>query len=187
MVEILAETPSPYRRRQIFAGRGQHPGVGRLRPCAPEPPDRAFLNRLQQLRLERLRHETDFVEEDRAAVRDLQQTRLGLLRIGERAPLEAENLGLEQRLRDRGAVDIDERRVGARTELMDQMRNESLAGTGFPLNQDRGQSLRRRRRAREQTRELVADCRERGTRADELRQGHVPILAEIVIVWRGGV
>ena len=48
----------------------------------------------------------------RAAVGGLEEPRLGLARVRERAALEAEQLRLEQGLGDRGAVDVDERPAG---------------------------------------------------------------------------
>ena len=45
---------------------------------------------------------------------DLQQAGLGLPGVGERAALEPEELGFEQRVGNRRAVDVDECRAGAR-------------------------------------------------------------------------
>ena len=53
------------------------------------------------------------VEEQRAAVGDLDQAELALARVGERAALVAEQLALDQRLGDRRRVELDER-PGAR-------------------------------------------------------------------------
>ena len=50
----------------------------------------------------------DLVEEDRAAVRDLEQALLVGVRAGEGAALVAEELALEQRVGQRGAVLRDE-------------------------------------------------------------------------------
>ena len=59
-------------------------------------------------------------------------TRLG---SGERAALVAEKLALEQRLRDRGAVDGDERFTHAFAVLVESARDQLLTRTGFPVNE----------------------------------------------------
>ena len=74
------------------------------------------LEHAQQLGLDRERQLADLVEEHRAAVRALEQARLGRDRAGERALLVAEQLALDQRLRpERRAVDRDERSACAST------------------------------------------------------------------------
>ena len=54
---------------------------------------------------------------------------------GERALLVAEQLGLEQRLRNRRAVDRDERAVGARAERVQRPREQLLAGAALAFEQ----------------------------------------------------
>ena len=51
------------------------------------------------------------------------------------AALEAEQLGLEQALRDGGAVDVDERTAAPRACLVDDAGEESLAGAGLSLEE----------------------------------------------------
>ena len=63
------------------------------------------------------RHLADLVEEDGAAVGGLEQAALLLPRVGERAPLVAEQLALEQLLGQRRAGDVDERPRAARSLL----------------------------------------------------------------------
>src|SRR5690606_23138635 len=90
-----------------------------------------------QLRLQRERHVADLVEEQGAAVGDLDLA--GRLAHGarERALLEAEQLRLEQRLRDRGAVDRNERLLRARAQVVDRAREELLAGAALAEQQRR--------------------------------------------------
>jgi hypothetical protein len=59
------------------------------------------------------RHVADLVEEERSAVGLLEATAACRLRAGEGAALVAEQLRLEQVLRDRRGVDGDERTAGA--------------------------------------------------------------------------
>ena len=91
----------------------------------------ALLEHAQQLRLHRRRQLADLVEEERAAVRRLEAADAPLARAGEGAALVAEELALEQRLRDRGAVHDDEGLVAARAELVDRARDELLAGAAL--------------------------------------------------------
>ena len=76
--------------------------------------DRPLLQHAQQLGLRRQRHLGDLVEQQRAAVGRLEAAVAALDRAGERAALVAEQLRLEQRLRERRAVDGDERLARAR-------------------------------------------------------------------------
>jgi hypothetical protein len=55
-----------------------------------------------------------------AARRHLEQPALGLLGVGEGALLVAEQLALEEVRLQRRAVDLDERRLGARRALVDR-------------------------------------------------------------------
>src|SRR5262249_56279064 len=97
---------------------GDHGNGDRRAARRAEPAHDVFLENLEQLRLHRLGKETDLVEKDRAAVGGLEETGLGLTGVGERAALETEELGLQQRLGDRGAVHVDERTLGARPGAM---------------------------------------------------------------------
>ena len=64
-------------------------------------------------------------------------------RAGERALLVAEDLALEQRLRNRRAVDRDERKRRARAELVDRLRDQLLAGARLAGDQHRRAGRRR--------------------------------------------
>ena len=79
----------------------------------------------------------DLVEKQRAAMRQLETARLARVGAGERALLVAEQLGLEQRLGNRGAVDGDERPVVARAERVQRAREQLLAGAALALEQHR--------------------------------------------------
>ena len=95
---------------------------------AAETPERALLQHAQQLDLRRRHHLGDFVEEQRAAVRELEHAGPAIVRAGEGALLVTEDLALEQRLRNRRAVDGDERERRPRAQLVDRLRDELLAG-----------------------------------------------------------
>ena len=160
MVQVLAKPSNANGRGKIFARRGEHPGVGRFGARAPEAPHRTILERLEQLDLQGVRHQPDLVEKDRAAMSDLQQSGLGLSGVGKRATFESEELGFEQRVGNRRAVDVDECRIRARAHPVNDVRNEPFACPRFTLYQHRGQALRRSRQQREEAREFFADSRQ---------------------------
>ena len=92
----------------------------------------ALLQHAQELRLQVERHVADLVEEERAAVGQLEAAARSRDRAGEGALLVAEELALEQLARDRGAVDRDERaRRARRARLVDGARDQLLAGAGL--------------------------------------------------------
>ena len=106
--------------------------------------DHAFLQGAQHLRLRRQAHIADFVEKQRAAVRQLELAGAIGERAGE-APLHvAEQLAFDQLRRNRGTVDRDERTGGARAERVNRARDELLAGAVIAGDQDarrRGRDL----------------------------------------------
>src|SRR2546430_12211120 len=95
------------------------------------------LFRSQQLRLGGERKIDDFIEEQRAAPGQLELPLLALMRPGERTLLVAEQLRLDLRVRDRAAVDGDERLVAAGAQMMDRPGPQLPARAGFALDQDR--------------------------------------------------
>ena len=109
VVEVLAQLAGPHRLGRVEVGRGDDPDVHRLLLAAAETPERALLQHAQQLHLRRRLHLGDLVEEQRAAVRELEHAGPAIVRAGERPLLVAEDLALEQRFGDRRAVDRDER------------------------------------------------------------------------------
>ncbi len=81
----------------------------------------------QQQALHAQRHLADFVEEDGAAVGHLELARLVAIGAGEAALDVAEQLRLEQRFGQAGAVDGDDGARGARAALVDGVGDELLA------------------------------------------------------------
>ena len=82
----------------------------------------------------RRRDLADLVEEQRPRVGELEAPEPPLGRAGERALLVAEQLALEQRLRQRADVHGDERLVAPRAERADRARDELLAGAALALD-----------------------------------------------------
>src|SRR5581483_8526194 len=109
--------------------------------------DGEILNRTQQLGLRGERQIRDFVEKERAALGCLELP-AAAANAGGRLLLDAEQLRLEQRFDERGAVDRDERAMPAMTELVDLPGDEFLADPALAFDENReigrGDALDRR-------------------------------------------
>src|SRR5262249_19569325 len=108
-----------------------------------DPLERPVLEHAQELRLERSAQVPDLVEKERAALGELHLPGLHRGRPGERTPLVTEQLALEERLRDRRAVDRDERAALALAQLMNRAGEQLLPRPGLAEEQDRGAGRRR--------------------------------------------
>ena len=127
VVEVGAEALLLDRLLEIGVRRRDEPHVDLDRRRAADGDDLALLEDAQQLHLDRERRLADLVEEERAAARDLEHAVLVADRARE-APLHvAEELALEQVLRQRAAVDRDERGVRPAAPVVDRLRDELLA------------------------------------------------------------
>ena len=115
--QVLAELAGRDALGQVAVGRRDDAHVGDARGAVrADRLDFAGLEEAQQQRLHAQAHLADFVEEQRAAVRELQLAGLVAIRAGEAAFDVAEELRLEQRLGQAGAVHGDEGAVRARVE-----------------------------------------------------------------------
>src|SRR5205085_11733373 len=95
-----------------------------------------ILNRAQQLRLRGNREIGDLVEEQRAAVGGLELSAAAANARG-RAILDAEELRFEQRLDERRAIDGDERSIAPAAQVVNLPRDEFLADTAVPFQENR--------------------------------------------------
>ena len=91
----------------------------------------ALLQDAQQLGLRSGVQVADFVQEDGAAVGQLEFAAAGGGGAGEGAFLVAEQFGLEQLGGNGGAVHLDERAGGERAGIVDVRGQQFLAGAGF--------------------------------------------------------
>ena len=132
VIEILAESPRSDHLLQILVGRADDPGVDRDRLAAADPLDHPLLQEAQQFHLQRQRDVADLVEEQGAAMGHLDLALGGLDRPGEGALFIAEQLRLEQILRNGRAVDRDEAAHPPPARLVDAARQQFLAGAGSP-------------------------------------------------------
>ena len=105
------------------------------RVAVAEALDLARLEEAEQLHLDVLVEFAEFVEEHGAAIGDLEETLVIAVGAGERSLLVAEELALGKVLRQRPAVDRNERHVGTRALRVDRSRDDFLPGTGFAGDQ----------------------------------------------------
>src|SRR5581483_2334036 len=112
----------------------------------PRPADALeglLLEEAEDLRLEGGREVADLVEEDGAAVGELEEALLLRRRVRERALLVAEELALEELLGDRGARDRHERAVRAAALVVDRLRDHVLADAALAREEHRRGLARR--------------------------------------------
>ena len=98
--------------------------------------DLAFLQRAQKLDLRFERQLADLVEEQRAAVGLLELADAAVDGARERALLVAEQDALDQVLRDRAAVDRDERLSGALALALNGARDQLLADAALAFDRE---------------------------------------------------
>ena len=109
VVQVLAEPAGADQGLEVLVGRRQDPDVDRDRLRAADPLEGHLLEHAEQLGLDLEVDVADLVEEERAAVGLLEPADPVAIGPGE-GPLDvAEQLALQQALRQRGAVDLDER------------------------------------------------------------------------------
>ena len=120
---------------EIGVGGGDDAHVHAPRVARADRHDLAVLEHAQQLRLERRRHVADLVEEQRAAVRQLEPSLAIGGRAGERAAHVAEEHRLGQLAGDGDAVHRDERRLRARAAAVNRAGDELLAGAALAGDQ----------------------------------------------------
>ena len=92
----------------------------------------------EQFALKRQRHLTDLIQEECPAVGRLKQSALGIVRAGERPLDMPEQLALKQGLRNRAAVDGDERLERPLAVAVNDARDDLLAGPGFAVQANGG-------------------------------------------------
>src|SRR2546422_4461749 len=112
----------------MLVGRRQNAYVDRPRFRPSDPADLLVLQYTQQLGLQAERQVADLVEEQRAAVRHLEQPGLGGMGVRKGAALVTEQLGLDEVLGECRAVHRDERGTATRAALVDRPCQEFLPG-----------------------------------------------------------
>ena len=115
----------------MLVGRADDAHVGADRVGAADALELAVLDDAQDLLLHARRDRAELVEHERAAVGLLEAADVRARRARECAGLMTEQLRLEQRLRERRAVDLDERLLPARREIMQARGDELFAGAAL--------------------------------------------------------
>src|SRR5215467_551336 len=138
IVQILPEGLVTHSLGGVAVGRGHDPNVNLDLRLAPDPANHAVLENAEILHLQSRAHLRDLVEEDGAAVGQLEETRLTLVRAGEGPFFVAEELALHQRLGDGRAVDGDERPLTPIAHLMNGPGDQLFARSRLAGDQHRG-------------------------------------------------
>ncbi len=120
-----------------FVGCGQHANVDRGFALAAQAAKLAVFQHAQQLGLGGNRHLADFVEQQRAAFGQFEAADAALERAGECALFVTEDFAFDQRFRNRGAIDGDERLRLARAERVNGARDQFFSGAAFSRDQYR--------------------------------------------------
>src|SRR5581483_516255 len=127
--EIFTKPSALHLLGEVAVGRTDDPHICLQRDRATDPLESLLLEDAQNFRLHVERELADLVEEDRAAVGDLELAALPRRRSREGTLLVPEQLVFDERVGDRRAVDRDERTRMARRQLMDRAREELLPRT----------------------------------------------------------
>ncbi len=127
VVEVLPEALLLHAGEQILVRRGDDADVDVDRLVLAHAPDLVLLDRAEQLGLEGQRRLGDLVEEEGAAVRLLEEALARRDGAGERPARVAEELALEERLADRGAVDGHVGSLAALRVRVDRLGDQLLA------------------------------------------------------------
>ena len=135
--QILAEFARAGARLEIAMSGRENADVGTALLAAADALENALLENAQQLHLHVDAHVADLVQEQRAAVGELEAPNARGQRAREGAFLVTEQLALEQLARNRAAVDRDERPARARGQLMNAPGDQLFAATGLAANQHR--------------------------------------------------
>ena len=135
-VEEVTEGAVRDHRLEVAVGRRDDPDVDLAHLVGAHLPDLALLQDPQQLLLHGRAHVPDLVQEQRAPVGLLEQATLGLVGTGEGTLHVPEELGLEQAVRQGGAVLGHEGAILAGSAAMDGPGHQLLARPGLPGHDD---------------------------------------------------
>jgi hypothetical protein len=136
VVQVLAEVARLHERRELLVRRADDAHVDGFLLRRADLAHFLFLDRAQSFTCIGERQVRHFVEEQRAAVRGLEESVAIGLGAREGALAIAEELALHQVLGDRAAVDGDERLLAARAVEMDHARGELLAAAGLAVDEN---------------------------------------------------
>ena len=138
VVKVFAKAAGHDLGLQVAVRRGHHPHIDRHRPGRAHRLDTALLQHAQQLDLHVHRHVADFIEEQGAAVGQLETADAVGMGPGEGALAVAEQLALQQFLGDGATVDRHEQAALALRTVVQAARHQLLAGAAFAGDQHGG-------------------------------------------------
>ncbi|EDP64347.1 hypothetical protein BAL199_08998 [alpha proteobacterium BAL199] len=164
VVQVFAEPAALGFLQKVFLGRGDHPHIDRNRDVGADPLDRALLQYPQQPDLGVQRHRLDLVQEHRSTLGKLKPADPTTLGTGESPRFVPEQLAPDQSLRQRPAIDGNERAGSPVAGLVQSARHQFLAGPGLPGDQDIDP-------ARTDRADQAAQSFDPGRRADDRRRG----------------
>src|SRR5271168_1722563 len=134
VIEVLAEAILAHRFLQVLVRGREQPEIHGYGPLAAQVNDRVVLEHAEQLALEGQGERADFVQEERAAVRQLDAALLGLRCSGKGALFIAEKLGFHQGFGKGGTVDAGEGTAAPVAQVVDGVRDQLLAGAALPAD-----------------------------------------------------
>ena len=137
VVQVLPERVLGDALFQVAVCRRNDPDVDAHGLRAAEPLNLPLLEHAQQLDLRVGRQVADLVEKDRRMIRQFEPPDLPRQRAGKGALLPAEQLALDERARNRRAVDADHDATAPRTLLVNLGRDEFLSGPRLAEQQHR--------------------------------------------------
>jgi hypothetical protein len=137
VVEVLAKLARAYHRGEIAMGRGHQPHVDPARRRLAEPADFSLLQDAQEIALRYRRQVADLVEEDRAAMRRLEDSGARPIGAGEGAAGVSEEVRKQQRLGERGAVHRHPGRAGTAAHAAQLAGGELLAAAALAEKEHR--------------------------------------------------
>ena len=142
VVKVRPEGPGQHALLEVLVGGGQQAEVDLLLLHSSQPLALVALQHPEELALQSQRQGVDLVEEQRAAVGRLNKAGLaGIQGSGESALGIAEQLRLQQVLRQGGAVDLDDGGIGSAAVAVDVLGQHLLAGAGLAGDEDGGVRL----------------------------------------------
>jgi len=138
VIEIGPEAPFLNGGFEIPVGRYDQPDVHGDFLDAADAKEARAIQHAEQFHLEPCVQLAILVEKQSSAIRHFEQTRLGGVGAAEGALFVAEQLALQQILRQRGAVYVHPRLRRARGEMMDRSRDDFFSRPAFAGDQHRG-------------------------------------------------
>ena len=133
--KILAEIAALDLVLEILVGGGHDPHVDLHELGRADRLEALLIEGAQHFGLRPQAHVADLVEKQRPAVRLLKFSDLGFVRVGEAAAAVAEQLALDHVFGNGGAVDLDERLLGAGAQGVDGVGDQLLARAALAENQ----------------------------------------------------